>query len=139
MAEMHAQRRIGRLAVTTTLTICTTCKFSPTEGFDEQGRTGGELLHEAVAHRLRNRGGGVRLVGQECLWACRFSCTAIVQAPGRMGYLAGRFEPGAEAAAALAAWCEVYDRSATGEVPFDQWPEGMKGHFIARMPASKEW
>lgn len=120
------------------ITVCTTCKYAPAAAFDAPGRTGGEILASALEAAAGNRRGALRIVRHECLWACRDSCAVLIQAAGKTGYLAGRFEPGAAAAEAIAAWAEAYAQSADGTVPYPMWPEAMKGHFIARIPASGE-
>ena len=124
--------------MSTELTVCIVCKYSQESAFDDRGRTGGELLLEAIRTAAGNRSADVKLVGQECLWACRHSCSVLVQSAGRTGYLTGRFEPNAVAAEAILDWCQAYGESDGGEVPFDRWPEGMKGHFIARIPPQNE-
>ena len=93
--------------MTTSLTVCVVCKFSPESAFDEGGRTGGEVLHEAIGAAAGNRAIDLHLIGQECLWACRHSCTMLVQSAGRTGYLLGRVEPTAAAAEAILDWCQA--------------------------------
>ncbi|MGH1559316.1 DUF1636 family protein [Caulobacter segnis] len=51
-----------------------------------------------------------------------------------MGYVLGRFEPTIEAARAILDYAVAYAASAEGVVPYRQWPEGVKGHFIVRVP-----
>jgi predicted metal-binding protein len=118
------------------ITVCTTCKYQPTAPFDAKARSGGELLAEALAAGAGNRSGAVRVIRHECLWACRQSCVVLIQAAGKTGYLAGRFEADAAAAKAILDWAAAYGRSADGAVPYAEWPEGVKGHFIARIPTS---
>lgn len=120
-----------------TVTVCTTCKFAATAAFDAQGRTGGERLAEALERAVGNREAGIGVVRHECLWACRNACTVLIQSPGRTGYLAGRFEPEDAAAGAIVDWAEAYGRSADGTVGYAEWPEAIKGHFIARIPANQ--
>ena len=40
----------------------------------------------------------------------------------------------AEAARALLDYAVAYGESEHGRVPFKQWPQGVKGHFITRTP-----
>ena len=61
-----------------------------------------------------------------------------IQSPGKTGYLAGRFEAGLPAAEAILDWSAAQARSSDGAVAYKQWPEGIKGHFIARIPAIGE-
>ncbi|MDB5457339.1 MAG: hypothetical protein JWP92_2924 [Caulobacter sp.] len=113
------------------LTVCATCRFSLDEREDEHGIRGGALFLAA----LRAAGPvDVEVVETECLWACTQHCTVHLQALGKTSYLLGRFAPTPEAAAALLAYVAAYADSAEGTVPYRQWPEGVKGHFIARIP-----
>jgi predicted metal-binding protein len=32
-------------------------------------------------------------------------------------------------------YARLHAESPTGQVPFKQWPQGVKGHFVARIPA----
>lgn len=116
------------------LTICATCKFSALSAFDEKGQTGGEVLMDEVKRLAADRHSGVKLKTHECLWACNRSCTALIRQAGKTGYLAGGFTPDADAASALLDWADELDASIDGEVDFHRWPEGMKGHFMARLP-----
>lgn len=118
------------------VTVCTTCKYARDAAFDPAGRTGGEILAAALEAEAGNQSGAVGITRHECLWACRQSCAVLIQSPGKTGYLAGRFEAGPEAAEAILRWAAAYAGSADGTVPYPLWPEGMKGHFIARIPAS---
>ena len=118
------------------ITVCTTCKFGPGAAFDGEGRTGGEIL--AAALEAAARDDAIRIIRHECLWACRESCAVLIQAPGKTGYLAGRFEAGAAAAGAILDWARAYGGSIDGAVGYALWPEGIKGHFIARIPVREE-
>ena len=35
---------------------------------------------------------------------------------------------------AILAWFYLHGQSERGEVPFRLWPDGMRGHFITRLP-----
>ncbi|RZM36347.1 MAG: DUF1636 domain-containing protein, partial [Sphingomonas sp.] len=61
-------------------------------------------------------------------------CSIHLRAPGKVGYLLGRFTPDTEAARAILDYAVRYADSEQGRVPFKQWPQGIKGHFIARTP-----
>ena len=41
---------------------------------------------------------------------------------------------GMMAAEAIVDWFDLHGASEDGWVSFRQWPDGMRGHFIARMP-----
>ena len=57
-----------------------------------------------------------------------------LRAPGKVGYVLGRFAPDEDAATALLDYAVHYAESEHGRVPFKQWPKGVKGHFITRTP-----
>ena len=76
----------------------------------------------------------VQVVPIACLWACAHACAVHIRAPGKTGYIAGRFEPGRDAAEAILDFAAAHARSDDGAVPYRQWPEGIKGNFIARIP-----
>jgi predicted metal-binding protein len=69
-----------------------------------------------------------------CLFACADHCTIHLRAPGKVSYVMGRFTPDADAARAILDYAVQYADSEHGRVPFKQWPEGVKGHFITRSP-----
>lgn len=116
------------------LTVCSSCKSGPLPASGAPGPSDGERLAAALAAQAGNQSAAVRIIRHECLWACRQSCVVLIQEAGKTGYLAGRFEAGAAAAEAILDWVAVYGESAMGDVPYAQWPEGVKGHFIARIP-----
>jgi len=120
--------------LTQKLTICTTCKFARDQAYDANGRTGGEILRDKLIQMQDERETSLRIVGHECLWACKHSCAVLLEDEKRTGYLAGYFGPEDEDAAAILDWCEAHDRTNDGNVPFIEWPQGMRGHFIARIP-----
>lgn len=116
------------------LVMCTTCRFSPDEKCGPDGRTGGETLiahmHEAIAER------GLDLPVQEqaCLWNCKRHCSVILRDDERFSYVTGDNAPTRAQAEAILDWFALHGASETGEVPFRQWPNAMRGHFIARLP-----
>ena len=121
--------------MTTTLTICITCKRNGETEAAPDGRPAGARLADAVAAAAGNRSEAPRIVRHECLWACAEGCAILIEAAGKTGYVAGRFEPTAAAANAILDWCAAHAASPAGTVRYGLWPEGMKGHFIARIPA----
>ena len=52
----------------------------------------------------------------------------------RFTYFTGNHEPSREQAEAILDWFALHEQSETGEVSFRQWPDRMRGHFIARIP-----
>lgn len=116
--------------------VCETCRYSLEEPLDENGRSGGWHLHEALVElaRLSPRGEEFEVRTTRCLMACDQHCNVHLRAPRKITYIAGRFVPNAESAAAIMEYFEKYLESNTGQVPYKTWPPGMKGHFIARTP-----
>lgn len=120
------------------ITVCTSCKAGEGNAPDAEGRCGGERLAALLEAAQGNRSQGLRIIRHECLWACTQSCTVLIEARGKTGYLAGRFTPDHASVDALCAWADAYADSPDGAVRYRAWPEGMKGHFIARIPARPE-
>ena len=77
---------------------------------------------------------GIAVQEMPCLFACTEFCTVHLRAPGKVGYVLGRFTPDADAATALLDYALAYAESEHGRVPFKEWPQGVKGHFITRTP-----
>lgn len=118
---------------TARLVVCSTCRLSPDEPVDAEGVSGGRRLLQAVTAAAA-RAPELRVEEQACLWACRSHCTVYLAQSGKPAYLAGTFAPTAEAAEAIVDFARRYAASPDGAVPYRDWPEGMKGHFIARLP-----
>ncbi len=115
--------------------LCTTCRYSADSKTGPDGRTGGETL---VAH-MRNQLPeadlkDVEIQTQACLWNCNRHCSVILRDDQSYSYVTGGHEPTAEQANAIIQWFALHGESITGEVPFRQWPDRMRGHFIARIP-----
>ena len=122
--------------MTARLVVCTTCRASeeaPTDGVRLSG--GRALLNEVIGAATAADSGSLRVEEQACLWACSSYCTVYLSERGKPGYLAGRFSSTPEAGQAIVAFARLYAASPDGAVPYRDWPEGMKGHFIARLPA----
>jgi len=116
----------------TAVVVCNTCRFSAEERETPDGVRGGALL--ATALREAAAGSGVAIQEMPCLFNCTQHCSIHLRAPGKIGYVLGRFEPTAEAAQAIVDYAVTYAASEEGVVPYRQWPEGVKGHFIVRVP-----
>ncbi len=117
--------------MTTWITICDTCKR---EGWEEVGmdKTDGELLAELV--EAAAQGTDVKTRRVSCLMGCKHSCNVAVQAHGKLAYTLGAFEPTKEAAEGIIAYASAHADSDSGQVPYRQWPQAVKGHFITRHP-----
>ncbi|WP_066717875.1 DUF1636 domain-containing protein [Sphingomonas pituitosa] len=118
------------------IVVCNTCRFSTETREDAQGRRGGALLADALttARDADPRYAGIAIQQMPCLFACNDHCTVHLRAPDKVGYVLGRFTPDAEAAGAILDYAAHYAASEHGRVPFAQWPKGVKGHFIVRVP-----
>jgi predicted metal-binding protein len=116
--------------------VCSTCRFSKEEREDEGGRRGGALLLDALvaAQAAEPAFVGVAVQAMPCLFACTEFCTVHLRGPGKVGYVMGRFAPDADAAHAILDYAARFAASETGQVPFREWPAGVKGHFITRTP-----
>lgn len=115
---------------------CSTCRFSSTTQTDENGLRGGARLTEALNKVKASdaRYDGVSVQSMPCLFACKDYCTIHLRAPGKVSYVMGRFTADEDAARAILDYAALYAESEHGRVPFSQWPEGVKGHFITRSP-----
>ena len=118
----------------TTIIVCDTCRYTVEEKTSLDGLTGGEVLAGEI-ERLAAAREGVEVRRHSCLLGCERHCNAAIVAEGKVSYVLGNFAPGAEAAHALVDYASLHHESATGQVPFRQWPSGVKGHFVARVPA----
>ncbi len=123
---------LKEIPMTTTITICDTCKL---EGWDveKQPQTDGERLAieiEAAAQGVD----GVKTRRHSCLMGCSHGCNIAIQAEGKLTYVMGRFEPGSDAAEGIVEYAGKHAASEMGQVPFREWPKAVKGHFVSRIP-----
>lgn len=119
--------------MTRAIIVCQTCKFTAQAKLNGDGLAGGEILTKHLEDVLAGRDDLV-IQKQDCLWACSDHCNVMMSDSERFSYLAGRFEPKRESAEAIVEWFDKHGESKTGQVPFREWPDGMRGHFIARLP-----
>lgn len=115
---------------------CNTCRFSTEARDDAGGRRGGALLVEQLRRRQQADPlyADVSVDEMPCLFACTDHCTVHLRAPGKVGYVLGRFSPDKDAARAILDFARSYDASDHGQVPYRDWPDGVKGHFLTRTP-----
>ena len=112
---------------------CNTCRA----GGEAGGITpGGSRLVAALRAVKAGDARYDRVAVQEmpCLFACADACTVHLRAPGKIGYVLGRFPPDRDAARDILDFAAHYAASEQGEVPFADWPPGVMGHFITRAP-----
>lgn len=118
--------------MTTWITICDTCKR---DGWAESGEeiTDGETLAkliEAAADGVPN----LRTRRVSCLMGCKSGCNVAIQAADKLNYTIGDFEPLQDAAEGIVAYAAKHAASETGQVPYREWPQAIKGHFVTRHP-----
>ncbi len=120
--------------MTTIITVCETCQrdditsaeFSRADAPKDGARLA--ALIEAAAAAAPDV--GVRR--HACLMGCSRACNVTLQAPGKIAYSLGGFAPCPEDAAAVVAYAALHAESPLGQVPYRQWPDGVKGHFVSR-------
>jgi len=120
----------------TSLVVCSTCRFSEGAREDENGQRGGALFAQTLIESLTDHSckGRIEIESMPCLFACSSYCTAYVRSDQRFGYILGRFRPTQETAIALLDYIVQYLDTSDGIVPYARWPEGIKGHFLVRVP-----
>lgn len=118
------------------IVVCTTCRISAETRENEQGERGGAMLAAALLTAQADMPAAAQIAIEEmpCLFACQRHCTVQIRAPGRVGYVLGDFAPDAAAAQAILDYAVLHAQSDEGVVPYAQWPDGVKGHFIVRTP-----
>ena len=116
------------------IVMCSSCRLSADEKTGADGRTGGEKLIAHMRDAIEARGSEVGLQTQVCLWNCKRHCSVVLRDDQRFTYFTGGHEPTRQQAEAILDWFTAHGDSETGEVPFRQWPDRMRGHFIARIP-----
>ena len=118
------------------IVVCNTCRHSADSREDDEGLRGGAALARTLrtAKDADPRYAGIALQEMPCLFACQQFCTIHLRAPDKVGYVLGRFVADADAARAILDYAVAYAASEMGQVPFREWPAGVKGHFITRTP-----
>ena len=117
------------------LVFCNTCRFPDGRKTDDEGRTGGQVMIDAMRKVIAEKGrDDVAIVEQACLWNCTQSCSVAIRDSERFSYITGSHVPSVEQAEAILAWYDLHGATESGEVPFRQWPDAMRGHFVARIP-----
>jgi predicted metal-binding protein len=118
--------------VNTTITICDTCKR---DDWAEKGVeiTDGEAL-AALIEQAAKVVDGVKTRRHSCLMGCGKGCNLAIQAQGKLTYVMGDFDAQEESAEGVVEYARLHSASETGQVPFKQWPQAVKGHFVSRLP-----
>lgn len=120
--------------MTTIIFVCDTCSYAPGQKTGPENETGGEILARMVEAEAVDRG-AVEVRRQSCLMGCDRHCNTAITADGKLTYVLGMFKPSEASAEAIVDYACLHAESETGRVPFKQWPQGVKGHFVARIPA----
>lgn len=118
--------------MTTWITICDTCKRD-----DWEVRAPGHTDGEAFANLIEACAAGVETVKtrrHSCLMGCARGCNVAIQGTGKLNYTVGEFEPTQAAAEAVVGYAALHAESESGQVPYRQWPQAIKGHFVTRHP-----
>ncbi|MDZ3831470.1 MAG: DUF1636 domain-containing protein [Sphingopyxis sp.] len=116
--------------------VCNSCRRHPDARTGPDGLTGGQTLAGALREARAEQPAYAAIAVQEmpCLFACADHCTVHLRAPDKIGYVLGRFAPDKASAHAILDYAVHYAESPDGRVPYSAWPEGVKGHFIVRVP-----
>lgn len=122
---------MGKL-MTTWITICDTCKREGWEAGD-MSQTDGERL-AAEVEAIAPKDSDIKTRRVSCLMGCSHGCNVAIQADGKLAYTLGRFEPTIEAAEGILGYAQSHAESETGQVPYREWPQAVKGHFVTRHP-----
>ena len=130
----------------TVIIVCETCGYNAEQpDAVRPGKRLGDALslalqeqrQAAAASGDRERAAALadlRVQAFRCLMACKRSCTAQLRGIDKIGYTLGDLEPDAASVDTLIDYGLRYRASASGEVPFKQWPAGVRGKFVARFP-----
>ncbi|SHF31081.1 Predicted metal-binding protein [Litoreibacter ascidiaceicola] len=118
--------------MTTWITICDTCKR---DDWDARalGVTDGEVFADLIEAAAMGTA-GVRTRRHSCLMGCARGCNVAIQGANKLNYTVGEFEPSQEAAEAVVGYAALHAISESGQVPYKQWPQAIKGHFVTRHP-----
>lgn len=116
--------------------VCNSCRHSAAAQVGAGGVRSGARLVAALraAKAAEPRYAGIAVQEMACLFACQDFCTVHLRAPDKIGYVLGRFGAGDDAARAILDYAVHYAASEDGRVAYALWPEGVKGHFITRIP-----
>lgn len=120
----------------TTITVCETCKRADWN-VEKNAQTDGEALAELVEQAAAGTN-DVVVRRHACLMGCDFACNIAIQSPDKLNYVLGKFEPTQTDAQGIVDYATLHANSETGQVPYREWPQAIKGHFRARLPLLPE-
>ncbi len=117
-----------------TIIVCDTCRWEPdVRRRESDSKTGGEVLAELVERKAEAEP-RVAVERHSCLAGCKRHCNVTVVSDGKYSYYLTQFAPDAESAAAIVQYAALHSESENGIVPIRQWPDGVRGHFMGRIP-----
>ena len=120
----------------TIITICETCKredwkekgLKESDGFElAQLIEKSSVTEEKVITRRHS-----------CLMGCDHGCNVTIQDNKKLSYVLGNFKPTSEDAEAIILYANLHANSTNGQVPYREWPQAIKGHFVDRIPPIKD-
>ena len=116
-----------------TLIVCETCNFSRDEEVRD-GRKGGEILLEHIQKKMKDFPDDldVEVRTVRCFMSCESHCNVMVRQKDKNIYVVGNMTPDEDGADTVLEYFEKFARAETGQVPFREWPQGVKGNFIMR-------
>ena len=117
--------------MTTWITICDTCKSDHYRS-DESAQTCGERFAQKI-EKLAETQTELKTRRVSCMMGCKRACNVSVQDGQKISYVLGEFDPSDANAQAVVEYALAHAHSQSGQVPFREWPEGVKGHFTARL------
>ncbi|PWC78767.1 DUF1636 domain-containing protein [Azospirillum sp. TSH64] len=123
--------------MTVDVIVCETCRQPGTgPGVDPEAGWTGAMFAALLEGVLASAGADdVRVGTMRCLMSCRRPCAVHIRSPGRMGYVLGDLAPERSAVEALVGYLLAYRGTDSGVVAYRDWPDGVKGRFVARVPA----
>ena len=118
--------------MTTTITVCETCKCAGWDA-EQTSTTDGEKLADLIEAAAQGSS-DITVRRHACLMGCDFACNIAIQADGKLNYVLGKFTPTTDDAYGIVAYATLHANSEKGQVPYREWPQAIKGHFRARLP-----
>lgn len=115
--------------MTAKLYVCTTCKVDEVNEDDSQRP--GARLHRAL--QAAGAPAGVKIVGVECLSACKAGAAVALSQPGKWTYVYGQMTE--EDAPDILAGAAAYAATDDGLVPWRERPVIFRKQSVARIPA----
>ncbi len=115
----------------TVVHVCTTCR-QPHLRESKPEEVCGETLLGHVRKAADDTPLEIR--GVACLMGCEHGCNIAISSDNKMTYVLGDFRPEEADAAAIVDYATRHADAPGGIVPYREWPQGVKGHFKARVP-----